>query len=64
MSAVVRIETGSCVILVSLLCGLSVVEAAPVRVRLPEGNARGFLALRSLGRQEIAYGELWQSRAA
>jgi hypothetical protein len=34
--------------------------AAPVRVRLPEGNARGFLVLRSLAGDAIAYGELRQ----
>ncbi|HET7874149.1 MAG TPA: hypothetical protein VFN71_01385, partial [Methylomirabilota bacterium] len=35
-------------------------EAAPVRVRLPEGTVRGFLALRSLGGDAIAHGELSQ----
>ena len=44
------------VILASLLCSLSMAEAAPLRVRLPEGNARGFLVLRSLDGDDIAYG--------
>ena len=36
------------------------VEAAPIRVRLIEGNFRGFLVLRSLGGAAIAYGEVSQ----
>jgi hypothetical protein len=35
-------------------------EAAPVGVKLPEGNLRGFLVLRSLDGTAIAYGELRQ----
>ena len=34
--------------------------AEPVKVRLPEGNSRGFLALRPPGGDPIAYGELGQ----
>ena len=34
-------------LVVSLLLGVAGVEAAPVSVRLPEGNTRGFLVLRS-----------------
>jgi hypothetical protein len=36
------------------------VEAAPIRVRLMEGNFRGFLVLRSLDGAAIAYGEVSQ----
>lgn len=35
-------------------------EAAPVKVRLFEGNARGFLVLRTLDGEAIAHGELVQ----
>ena len=45
------------------LWGLTSVEAAPVRVRLAEGNTRGFLVLRSLDGAEIAQGELSQKPA-
>jgi hypothetical protein len=37
--------------------------ADPVKVRLPEGNTRGFLALRPPGGDPIAYGELTQKPA-
>ena len=36
------------------------VAAEPVKVRLKEGNSRGFLALRPPGGDPIAYGELVQ----
>lgn len=42
------------------LFGYCSLGAAPLRVRLPEGNARGFLILRSLDGEPIAYGELRQ----
>jgi hypothetical protein len=42
------------------LCGPSPAEAAPVRVRLAEGVARGFLVVRSLDGVEIGHGELRQ----
>jgi hypothetical protein len=35
-------------------------EAAPVKVRLLEGNMRGFLVLRTMGGEAIAHGELVQ----
>ena len=49
-------------VLVSILWAVAV-DAAPVRVRLPEGNSRGFLVLRSLDGKDIAYGELRQKPA-
>ena len=42
-----------------LLCAVAV-DAAPVGVRLPEGNARGFLVVRSPDGEVIAHGELRQ----
>ena len=36
------------------------VEAAPIRVRLMEGNFRGFVVLKSLDGAAIAYGEVCQ----
>ena len=45
---------------ISVLLGCARLDAAPVRVRLPEGNARAFLVLRSLAGEPIAYGELIQ----
>lgn len=48
------------VLFTSMLSGLPLAEAAPVRVRLAEGNARGFLVLRSLDGEELAQGELRQ----
>jgi hypothetical protein len=50
-------------LLLVLLSGLlwaAVLEAAPVRVRLPEGNTRGFLIIRTLDGATIGYGELVQ----
>jgi hypothetical protein len=47
------------VVIAALLCSCSV-EAAPIRVRLIEGNFRGFLVLRSLDGAAIAYGEAIQ----
>jgi hypothetical protein len=40
--------------------GATAVEAGPVAVRLPEGNTRGFLVLRSLAGEILARGELRQ----
>jgi len=48
------------IILLSLLTAVSTADAAPVRVRLQEGNARAFLVLRSADAEEIAFGELRQ----
>jgi hypothetical protein len=45
---------------ISVLLACSGVQADPVRVRLPEGNARGFLVLRSPDGNVIAEGELRQ----
>ena len=50
-------------LVVSLLLGVAAVEAAPVSVRLPEGNTRGFLVLRSPDGEVIAHGELRQKPA-
>jgi hypothetical protein len=44
----------------SMLAWAASVHAEPVKVRLPEGNARGFLVLRTLDGTAIAYGELRQ----
>ena len=44
----------------SMLLWSASVQAAPVKVRLPEGNARGFLVLRTLEGTPIAHGELRQ----
>jgi hypothetical protein len=46
-------------VIVLLLCSSSV-HADPLRVRLLEGNSRGFVVLRSLHGEAIAYGESWQ----
>jgi hypothetical protein len=45
---------------VALLAATTPVAAEPVKVRLKEGNTRGFLALRPPGGDPIAYGELAQ----
>jgi len=45
---------------VILLAGASTVEGEPVKVRLVEGNVRGFLVLRTLSGEAIAHGELTQ----
>jgi hypothetical protein len=50
-------------VVVALLLGVAVVEAAPVSVRLPEGNTRGFLVLRFPDGTVIAHGELRQKPA-
>jgi hypothetical protein len=50
-------------VVLSLLLGVAAVEAAPVTVRLPEGNTRGFLVLRSPDGEVIAQGELRQKPA-
>lgn len=46
-------------ILIALLCA-TVLDAAPVRVRLPEGTTRGFLAIRTPQGDRIGHGELTQ----
>jgi hypothetical protein len=46
--------------LVVLLLGGVGAEAAPITVRLPEGNSRGFLVLRAPGGPPLAHGELRQ----
>jgi hypothetical protein len=43
-----------------LLLAATAVEATPVRVRLTEGNTRGFLVVRSAGGEPIGRGELRQ----
>jgi hypothetical protein len=48
---------------VALLLSASMLEAGPVKVRLPEGNVRAFLVLRLLEGEPIAYGELRQKPA-
>jgi hypothetical protein len=47
-------------LVVSLTLCFAAVEAAPVDVRLPEGNTRGFLVVRSADGKAIAHGELRQ----
>jgi hypothetical protein len=50
-------------LLLILLCGVlwaAAVVAEPQRVRLPEGNARGFLVVRAPDGKAIAHGELVQ----
>jgi hypothetical protein len=49
--------------LVIPLAWSSWVEAAPIKVRLPEGNLRGFLVLRTMDGQAIAHGEMVQHPA-
>jgi hypothetical protein len=46
-----------------LVAGAGASGAEPVSVRLPEGNARGFLVLRSSAGAPLAYGELIQKPA-
>jgi hypothetical protein len=48
-----------CILLAVLLWAVRV-EPAPQRVRLPEGNVHGFLIVRTLAGEAIAYGELVQ----
>jgi hypothetical protein len=47
-------------LLAVVLLAATPVAAEPVKVRLKEGNSRGFLALRAPGGGPIAYGELVQ----
>jgi len=47
-------------VVIAALIWSCAVEAAPIRVRLTEGNFRGFLVLRSLDGAAIAYGEVTQ----
>lgn len=46
-------------VLITLLCA-TVLDAAPVRVRFPEGTTRGFLAIRTPQGERIGHGELIQ----
>lgn len=46
--------------IVSLMLCSSAAHAEPIKVRLPEGNTRGFLVLRRPGGEPIAHGELSQ----
>ena len=50
----------SYLVVITALLWSCAVEAAPIRVRLIEGNLRCFLALRSLDGTAIAYGEVSQ----
>jgi hypothetical protein len=50
-------------VLAVALLAATPVAADPVKVRLKEGNSRGFLALRPPGGSPIAYGELIQKPA-
>ena len=50
----------SLLVVIAVLIWSCGVEAAPIRVRLIEGNFRGFLVLRSLDGAAIAYGEVSQ----
>lgn len=52
---------GILLLLTVVFAGWSSAEGAPVRVRVPEGPARGFLVLRTLGGAELAHGELRQT---
>jgi hypothetical protein len=47
-------------VVIAALLWSCAVEAAPIRVRMIEGNFRGFLVLRSLDGAAIAYGEMSQ----
>jgi hypothetical protein len=47
-------------VVIAALFWACAVEAAPIRVRMIEGNFRGFLVLRSLDGAAIAYGEVNQ----
>jgi hypothetical protein len=51
---------GLLVIVLAGWLGTAQVDAAPQRVRLPEGNVHGFLTVRTLAGETIAYGELVQ----
>jgi hypothetical protein len=53
----VDVKPASFVLVFAALIVSCTVEAAPIRVRLIEGNFRGFLVLRSLDGTPIAYGE-------
>jgi hypothetical protein len=53
-------RTALLALLVLMFVGPCRLHAAPVSVRLPEGNSRGFLILRSLDGTTIAHGELIQ----
>ena len=49
---------GFLLVLLSILLWTAVVEAVPQRVRLPEGHTHGFLIVRTLDGEVVAYGEL------
>lgn len=49
--------------LIIALTSSSWLEAAPIKVRLPEGNLRGFLVLRTMDGKAIAHGEMVQHPA-
>jgi hypothetical protein len=51
------------VVLACAVWAVAPVAAAPVPVRLAEGNARGFFVVRSLGGEQIAHGEFRQKPA-
>jgi hypothetical protein len=53
----------SWVALIITLTWSSWLEAAPIKVRLPEGNLRGFLVLRTMDGKAIAHGEMVQHPA-
>jgi len=55
----VRFVRPGSLVLIALLCA-TVLDAAPVGVRLPEGTTRGFLAIRTPQGDRIGYGELTQ----
>src|SRR5919205_3685715 len=47
-------------LLLALVLWAAAVEAEPQRVRLPEGNAHGFLLIRTVAGKTLGYGELVQ----
>jgi hypothetical protein len=55
-----KVRPVSLLVVIAVLFWSYAVEAAPIRVRLIEGNFRGFLVLRSLDGTAIAYGEVSQ----
>ena len=55
-----KIATGVALGLLTLLSSAARLDAEPVKVRLTEGNSRGFLVLRTLEGKPLAHGELTQ----
>jgi hypothetical protein len=55
-----NLRLGALLVTLSVPLWCSTLKAEPIRVRLLEGNTRGFLVLRSLDGPAIAYGELRQ----